>query len=108
MFKTLPPEKQRFRYPGYGDAPPITSDKRDWLTPDIVGFHATEEEIRIAEIYTALRPVGLDRWKPVLWIDVQSWVIADLEEGMPKVNAEWHCWQLAKALLTFLEEENES
>lgn len=72
------------------------SERDRWIKPDLEQFGGvTKEERRLAEKYTALRPLG-NEWFPILVVGDQSWMVADC---IPKEEAEWHCWMLAKALL---------
>ena len=76
----------------------MSSERERWEKLDLGQFDATDEEIRLADRFTAMSRIVVSRWKPMLVVSQQSWVVAGDDVGMPKEEAEWHCWMLAKAL----------
>jgi hypothetical protein len=63
-------------------------------------FDATEQEKAVAYRYTRIR-VGLRQYDAVLKIGVQSFTVCSRDDVR---EAAWHCWMIAKALISFHKE----
>lgn len=75
----------------------------DYKKPTVNFDTVTDEERRVAELYTRIRPTAVkgepDAHTAWLVVGNQHFCISDYYENAK--HASWSCWMVAKALLNF-------